>query len=106
MYSIDTNALYCWGVGGLSLWEWEMTPEEIDEIHMWALEHTNGCCGICWYRTTKPELTTPLNEKECFNLDGTAVEKTQPLTCQSCGKHLALSDVHPKYWRPILKELK
>lgn len=70
---------------------------------MWELIHKAGCQGICWYRTTKPELSTPLDEKECFNLDGTPVQRTQSVICQSCGKGLALSEVHPDNWQEVVE---
>lgn len=65
---------------------------------MWELKHINGCGGACYYRSTKPELSTPLDEKECFNLDGSPIERTQLLICQSCGKALGLTEVHPDNW--------
>lgn len=68
---------------------------------MWELIHKTGCQGICWYRTTKPELSTPVDEKECFNLDGTPVQRTQNVIYQSCGKGLVLSEVHPDNWQEV-----
>ena len=66
---------------------------------MFILIHENGCGGVCYKRELMPELKTPLDEKHCFNLDGSPIDRTQPVICQSCGRNLKLSEIHPKYWR-------
>lgn len=42
---------------------------------MWGLIHVAGCGGVCYYRSSKPYTYTVFNEKECFNLDGSPIEK-------------------------------
>lgn len=66
---------------------------------MFVLIHENGCGDVCYKRELMPELSTPLDEKYCFNLDGSPVERAQAVICQSCGLGLKLSEVHPRYWR-------
>lgn len=68
---------------------------------MWGLIHIKGCGGVCYFRSSKPFTYTIVDEKDSFNLDGSPVKRTQNLICQSCGKPLALSEVHPDNWIEI-----
>jgi len=72
---------------------------------MWELIHIAGCGGVCYRRSSQPELHTKLDEKDSFNLDGTPVERNQAVICQSCGEVLKVynpyNEVHPSKWRHV-----
>jgi len=67
----------------------------------YALIHKDGCGQVCFYRSTKPEIYTPLDEKDTFNIDGSPTERSQQVMCQSCNKPLCLYEVHPDYWEKV-----
>lgn len=71
---------------------------------LWELPHYSGCKGVCYYRSSKPEIDTLVDEVDCFNLDGSPIKREQQIICQSCQQPLAFKDIHPKNWVEVLVE--
>lgn len=66
-------------------------------VKTWALMHKRGCGGPAFLMTEKPRPGEPAKSSTVQHLDGSGVDPTSTMKCESCGGQLQRGDLQTQF---------